>query len=128
MERKVINKLKKKSIKEVKKMTDEELIEGIKKMVSKLAEPSYQERFKGFNKKLQFNFTDTNNYYLVFNEGKCDIHEGEVENPDFAITTTSEVIIDIMDGELSPTKAFMGGQIKAKGDMKDMLKMQMLMK
>jgi len=109
-------------------MVDEELVEGIKKMVSKLDDPAYQERFADFNKTLQFNFTDTNNYYLVFKDAKCEIKEGEIEDPDITITTQSEVIIDIMDGELSPTKAFMGGKLKAKGPMKDMLKMQMLMK
>ncbi len=109
-------------------MVDEELVEGIKKMVSKLDDPAYQERFADFNKTLQFNFTDTNNYYLVFKDAKCEIKEGEIEEPDITITTQSEVIIDIMDGELSPTKAFMGGKLKAKGPMSDMLKMQMLMK
>jgi len=109
-------------------MVDEELVEGIKKMVSKLDDPAYQERFADFNKTLQFNFTDTNNYYLVFKDAKCEIKEGESEDPDITITTQSEVIIDIMDGELSPTKAFMGGKLKAKGPMSDMLKMQMLMK
>ena len=109
-------------------MVDEELLEGIKKMTSKLDDPAYQERFKGFNKTLQFNFTDTNNYALKFSEKKCEIIPGDVENPDMIITTTSDVIIDIMDGELSPTKAFMGGKIKAKGPMTAMLKLQMLMK
>ena len=109
-------------------MADEELVEGIKKMVSKLDDPAYQERFADFNKILQFDFTDTNNYYLVFKDAKCEIKEGEIEEPDITIITQSEVIIDIMDGELSPTKAFMGGKLKAKGPMKDMLKMQMLMK
>ncbi len=109
-------------------MVNEELVEGIKKMVSKLDDPAYAERFSDFNKILQFNFTDTNNYYLIFKDAKCEIKEGDIEDPDITITTASEVIIDIMDGELSPTKAFMGGKLKAKGPMKDMLKMQMLMK
>jgi putative sterol carrier protein len=109
-------------------MANEELVEGIKKMVSKLEDPAYQERFKDFDRTLQFNFTDTDNYYLVFKDAKCEIKEGDIEEPNITITTQSEVIIDIMDGELSPTKAFMGGKLKAKGPMKDMLKMQMLMK
>ncbi|MFW9970689.1 MAG: SCP2 sterol-binding domain-containing protein [Candidatus Odinarchaeota archaeon] len=109
-------------------MANEELVEGIKKMVSKLDDPAYAERFQNFDRTLQFNFTDTDNYYLVFKDAKCEIHDGDVEEPDITITTTSDVIIDIMDGELSPTKAFMGGKLKAKGPMKDMLKMQMLMK
>ena len=109
-------------------MADEELVEGLKKMTAKLDDPAYQERFAGFNHDLQFIFTDTNNYVMKFKDSKCEIVQGEVENPHITITTTSDVIIDIMDGELSPTKAFMGGKIQAEGPMNDMLKLQMLMK
>ncbi len=109
-------------------MGSEELIEGIKKMVSKLDDPDMAERFEGFEKTLQFHFNDTENYYLVFKESKCEIKEGETDDPDITIITDSQVIIDIMNAELSPTKAFMGGKLKAKGPMNDMLKLQMLMK
>lgn len=109
-------------------MTNEELVEGIQKMVSKLDDPTMADRFQGYKKVLQFVFTDTDNYYLIFDNAKCEIKEGNTENPNITITTASQVIIDIMDGELSPTKAFMGGKLKAKGPMTDMLKLQMLMK
>ena len=109
-------------------MVNEELLEGIKKMVSKLDDPDMAERFEGFEKVLQFDFTDTDNYYLIFKDMKCEIKEGDTDNADITITTESQVIIDMMDGELSPTKAFMGGKLKAKGPMNDMLKLQMLMK
>lgn len=117
-----------KKIEEDKKMGDEELLEGIKKMTSKLDDPKMQERFKGFEKTLQFVFTDTNNYALKFTPNSCEIIEGDVEDAEMIITTTSQTIIDLMNGELSPTKAFMGGKLKAKGPMKAMLKLQMLMK
>ncbi len=97
-------------------------------MVSKLDDPDMAERFEGFEKILQFEFTDTENYYLIFKNQKCEIKEGNTDAADITITTESQVIIDIMDGELSPTKAFMGGKLKAKGPMNDMLKLQMLMK
>ncbi len=109
-------------------MANEELVEGIQKMVSKLDDPTMADRFQGYKKVLQFVFTDTENYYLIFDNAKCEIKEGNTDSPDITITTASQVIIDIMDGELSPTKAFMGGKLKAKGPMTDMLKLQMLMK
>ena len=109
-------------------MVNEELLEGIKKMVSKLDDPDMAERFEGFEKILQFEFTDTENYYLIFKDMKCEIKDGNTDNADITITTESQVIIDMMNGELSPTKAFMGGKLKAKGPMNDMLKLQMLMK
>ena len=109
-------------------MANEELVEGIQKMVSKLDDPTMADRFQGYKKVLQFVFTDTENYYLIFDNAKCEIKVGNTDSPDITITTASQVIIDIMDGELSPTKAFMGGKLKAKGPMTDMLKLQMLMK
>jgi len=65
---------------------------------------------------------------MVFKDETCTVKEGKVENPDVLIETDSEIILGITDGEISPTKAFMGGKLKAKGDMKDMLRIQMLMK
>ncbi len=109
-------------------MANEELVEGLKKMVSKLDDPDMAERFEGFDKVLQFDFTDTDNYYLIFKDSKCEIKEGNIDEPNITIITQSQIIIDIMNGELSPTKAFMGGKLKAKGPMNDMLKLQMLMK
>ncbi|MFX1503200.1 MAG: SCP2 sterol-binding domain-containing protein [Promethearchaeota archaeon] len=97
-------------------------------MVSKLDDPDMAERFEGFEKTLQFEFNDTENYHLIFKDMKCEIKDGNIDDPDITIITDSQVIIDIMDGELSPTKAFMGGKLKAKGPMNDMLKLQMLMK
>ncbi len=63
-------------------------------MTSKLDDPKMQERFIGFEKTLQFFFTDTNNYALKFTKDKCEIIEGEVEDADMKITTTSQVIIE----------------------------------
>ena len=76
-------------------MTNEELIEGIKKMVSKLEDPAYQDRFKDFDKTLQFNFTDTDNYYLVFKDAKCEIIEGDIEDPDMTIITNSTLRVPL---------------------------------
>ena len=107
----------------------EELLEALGEWASKLDEPSYKERFKDFDKTMQFNFTDEDfSILMVFKDETCTVKEGSVENPDVTIETASEVILGISDGEVSPTKAFMGGKLKAKGDMKDMLKIQMLMK
>ncbi len=107
----------------------EELLEALGQWASKLDDPSYKERFKDFNKVMQFNFSDTDFSILMeFKDETCTVKEGSVENPDVLIETSSEIILGISDGEVSPTKAFMSGKLKAKGDMKDMLKIQMLMK
>lgn len=107
----------------------EELLEALGQWASKLDDPAYKERFKDFEKIMQFKFTDVDFSILMeFKDETCTVKEGSIENPDVLIETESEIILGISDGEVSPTKAFMGGKLKAKGDMKDMLKIQMLMK
>ncbi|WXG41948.1 MAG: SCP2 sterol-binding domain-containing protein [Candidatus Freyarchaeum deiterrae] len=107
----------------------EELLEALGAWASKLDDPSYKERFQGFNKVLQFNFKDTGFSLLMeFKDETCTVKEGSVAKPDLLIETNSDVILGICNGEVSPTKAFMSGKLKAKGDMKDLLKIQMLMK
>lgn len=107
----------------------EELLEALGGWAKKLDDPSYKERFLDFDKTMQFDFTDQDFHILmIFKDQACTVKEGSVENPDVSIETESEIILGISDGEISPTKAFMGGKLKAKGDMKDMLKIQMIMK
>jgi putative sterol carrier protein len=107
----------------------EDLMQALSKWAAKLDDPSYKERFKGFDKTMQFNFTDAPvNLLMVFKNETCTLKEGSVPNPDIVITTASDTIIGVTRGEISPTKAFMSGKLKAKGNMKDMLKIQMLMK
>ncbi|MFW9794829.1 MAG: SCP2 sterol-binding domain-containing protein, partial [Candidatus Thorarchaeota archaeon] len=56
------------------------------------------------------------------------IIDGVAETAELVITTTTDAIMDIINGELSPTRAFMGGKVKAKGPMNDLIKLQALMK
>lgn len=110
--------------------TKEELTSSLSKMVSRMEDPKYKERFADFNRTLQFHFTDDENAtcHIVFEGGTATLKDGLADNPELEITTTTEAIMGIMDGSLSPTRAFMGGKVKAKGAMKDLLKLQALMK
>ncbi|MFX1535439.1 MAG: SCP2 sterol-binding domain-containing protein [Promethearchaeota archaeon] len=110
--------------------TKEELMASLTKMTNKMEDPKYKTRFADFNKILQFNFTDEENFdcYIVFQGGTATIKEGKADTPDLEITTATTTIMGIMSGEISPTRAFMGGKLKAKGPMNDMMKLQALMK
>ena len=111
-------------------MPQNEIMDSIGKMVEKVGDPKYKSRYANFNKTLQFIFTDdeTAICHIVFEGGSATIVEVQAEDPELVITTTTETIISIIDGSLSPTRAFMGGKIKAKGPMNDLLKLQALMK
>lgn len=103
---------------------------SLSKMVSKIDNPKYEKRFAEFNRTLQFHFTDDEDAacHIVFNSGTATIQDGIADSPELVITTTKEAIMGIMDGSLSATRAFIGGKVKAKGAMKDLMKLQVLMK
>ncbi|MHA1965222.1 MAG: SCP2 sterol-binding domain-containing protein [Candidatus Thorarchaeota archaeon] len=110
--------------------TKDEVKTSLEKMVGKMDDPKYKSRYANFNKTLQFNFTDSEEAicHIVFQEGTATIVDGVDETAELVITTTTDAIMAIMDGSLSPTRAFMGGQVKAKGPMNDLIKLQALMK
>jgi len=99
-------------------------------MVGNIELPKNKKRFAKYNKTLQFEFTDNEEAvcHIIFNEGKATIVEGVDETAELIITTSTETIIAVINGTLSPTRAFMAGKIKAKGPPNDLMKLQALMK
>jgi putative sterol carrier protein len=110
--------------------TKQELMNSLEKMVGNIEHPKNKKRFARYNKILQFDFTDNKEAlcHIVFQEGTATIVDGQNEDAELLITTTTEVIMAIMDGTLSPARAFMAGKIKAHGPMTDLMKLQALMK
>ena len=65
-----------------------------------------------------FNITDEDKQYaLIVKDGTCDLQEGE--NPDANVTLVmdSETLKGIVSGETDGMQAFMGGKLRAEGDM-----------
>jgi putative sterol carrier protein len=110
--------------------TKDEIVTSLEKMIVKLEDPKNQKRFARFNKTLQFRFRDNEEAecHLVFESGTAKIVDGVSEDAELEITCTTDVIMAIMDGSMGATRAFIGGKIKAKGPMNDLIKLQALMK
>lgn len=109
--------------------TKEEVLQAMHKMASKTEDPKMRKHFEGFNKILLMTFKDMElDVSMVFQEGKASVTEGPPENPDLTVTTDSETILGILNGTVSATRAAMGGRIKTKGPVRDLLKLQHLMK
>ncbi len=111
-------------------MSRHEVMVSIEKMVGKMADPKYKARYADYKKTLQFIFTDdeTAICHIIFEGGSATIVEGQADEPELLITTTTETLMAIMNGSLSPTRAFISGKIKTKGPINDLLKLQVLMK
>ena len=107
----------------------EDLLNALEKWAQKVDDPKYKEKFKDYNKTLMFVFKDQSfNLLMIFKDQTCKLEEGTVENPSIVITSASNVILGIANGEINPIKAFLTRKLKAKGSRKDLLKVQMLMK
>jgi putative sterol carrier protein len=110
--------------------TADKLIASLEKMVERIELPKNKKRFANYNKTLQLEFTDNRDLlcHILFNEGTATIVDGVDENAELMITTTMETLMAILNGELSPTRAFVAGKVKAKGPPNDLMKLQALMK
>jgi putative sterol carrier protein len=64
-----------------------------------------------------FRIDDTQNFSLVVKDGACELQEGE--NPDAQVTLimSTETLSGITTGETDGMQAFMGGKLRAEGDM-----------
>ena len=110
--------------------TKEELKQSLEQMVGKIEMPRNKKRFANYDKTLQLIFTDNHDAdcYILFNKGTATITDGIDESAELKITTTIETIMDVVNGTLSPSRAFMTGKLKAKGPPNDLMKLQALMK
>lgn len=56
-------------------------------------------------------------------EGKCDVREGQVENPDVTVTMDAGDFMALFNNQLNPVSAFMSGKIKVAGNVGAVMQM-----
>ena len=107
-------------------MTDERLVEGIKKILAKLNDEKNQRKFRKWDKKISFHFTDINKtWYTHVAHGKASPPiEGEPENAEIKIITDSDTWLKIIAKEQKVMNAYSSGKLKVKASMRDLLKLQ----
>jgi putative sterol carrier protein len=95
----------------------------------KFDDPKLKPRFVGFSKNMQFTFPDLKTTYLIrVNNGVVQsLAEENISTPDIHVTIDSEVLIGIMNKKVNPMTAYQTGQLKAKGNLTDLLKLQKLL-
>jgi putative sterol carrier protein len=106
----------------------EEILQEMNNFRAKMMEEKFAKSFKGWNKTMQYHFTDTDDhFYIKVNDGKPDEPvEGQVEKPEITYTMSSETFFSVMRGEISGMKAYTSGKLKVKASMGDLMKLQKL--
>ncbi|MCQ6257242.1 SCP2 sterol-binding domain-containing protein [Pseudomonas sp. Q11] len=65
-----------------------------------------------------FNITDEDKQYaLIVKDGTCELQEGENESANCTLIMDSETLKGIVSGDTDGMQAFMGGKLRAEGDM-----------
>jgi putative sterol carrier protein len=88
-----------------------------------------QANLHGLAKILQFIFTDLQQNYIlsVDEQGGMTIMEQTIPKPDITVTTTSDILADLIDGKMNPLNAYITRKLKISGKMEDILLLQKLL-
>ena len=91
------------------------------------ADPS---KVKGVTANYAFDLSgeDAGQYHINLKDGAADVGQGLPENPNITITMKSDDFVQLAEGKLDPTMAFMSGKIKIKGDMGLAMKLQSVLR
>lgn len=71
----------------------------------------------GLDLVFQFNIEDAENYYVTVKEGTCAVQAGDNDEANVTLIMDRETFKGIATGETDGMQAFMGGKLRAEGDM-----------
>ena len=95
------------------------LIDKINRKIE--SNPEIKEEVKSIVKTLNIDL-DSEKYSFRFADAKIDDFRTELlDEADITLTTTAENFTDLMNGDLSPMKAYITGKVKLKGKFQDLM-------
>ena len=109
--------------------TKKEIEESLDIIKKKLDDPKLKANFSNFSKNIQFIISDLDIIYsIILKNGEIEsIEEESIESPDIQVIIDSNILIDILNKKIKPIKAYATGQLKAKGQLADLLKLLKLL-
>ena len=106
----------------------EEVRDALSKWAQLLEDPEIADEFEGFNKTMQFEFSDINyKIKMIFENKTARLEEGFDENAEMGLEVNSDMFVGIATGDVDPMEAFMEGELKTKGDMNSLQKLEIFM-
>ncbi len=85
-------------------------------------DPDFREGLEGKDRDILLEFTDVGSWTMTVRDGKLEsIDEGSLEDADVRLTAQSQDFLDVIDGDLSPLKAYMTNRIDVSAGLRDIL-------
>lgn len=85
----------------------------------------FRRELKGLRKTVQLELDDGRAYHFNLRDTLIDgVHDGKKEGADILIFTDADTFRDIVNGEMSPMRAYATKKIKFKASLSDMLMMR----
>ena len=85
-------------------------------IIDKLQKRFDADAASGMDDVFQFNFSDSDDYYLVVKDGTLDVQQGEHDDPSVTLSMSTDTLKGVMNGEINGMTAFMTGKLKATGN------------
>lgn len=85
----------------------------------KLNERFVSSEAKGLNAVYQYNLSGDGggNWYVAINDGEMSVTEGQHEKPNVTYTMEAKNYVDMANGDLDGTKAYLTRKLKVKGNL-----------
>lgn len=108
--------------------SDEEFLELLKKQAEKYKDTKVSRHFKGWNKTLQYHFTDIEEYYVIelIDGVPQPLEKKKLDDPTIMYSMSVETFIALNKGEVSGLRLYQQKKLKIKATMPEMLKLQKL--
>ncbi|MHA1222851.1 MAG: SCP2 sterol-binding domain-containing protein [Candidatus Heimdallarchaeaceae archaeon] len=106
----------------------EEVLKVLEEQRGKYTNEKVAKHFKGWNKTLQYYFTDINEYYVIeLVDGKPKpVEKKKLDDPDIMYSMDTDTFLKLNRGEISGFKAYQQKKLKVKATMQEIMKLQKL--
>ena len=111
-------------------VSSKELAAILEEQRGKYRDPRVAGQFKGWNKTMQYHFTDSGEYWIIrMVNGEpqpAQKIDAPLEKPEIQYEMETETLRDMNSGKLSGMEAFQQKKLRLKASMTDMMKLQSL--
>jgi putative sterol carrier protein len=106
-----------------------DIVPYLERIRDRFEQPETKAAFAGFDRTIQFVFTDLRRNFVLSIAGDrgATLTEETLPQPDITVTTGSDTLAGILDRKVNPELAFITRKLKATGKMEDLLKLQKLL-